>query len=160
MNGSQVTIRQAGPGDAASLAAMRYEFRAAEDTPAETRREFEQRCQRWMRERLSASTGWGCWIAEHQNGVVGHVWLQVFEKVPNPVSEAESHGYITNLYVRPAARGSSVGTRLLAAALDACGKAGVDSVILWATPGSRSLYARHGFHASEVLVELATRAVA
>lgn len=159
MNTSDVRIRQAGVADAASLAGLRYEFRAAEGTPVEGRQIFERRCERWMRERLSASSGWRCWVAEQQGEIVGHIWLHIFEKVPNPVSEAESHGYITNMYVRPSARGSSVGPRLLTTALDACEAARVDSVILWATPRSRSLYLRHGFDRSDALVELGARSV-
>lgn len=158
MNTSEVRIRKAESRDAATLARLRYEFRTAEDMTVEARTQFEQRCGSWMRERLSASTSWWCWVAEEQDSIVGHIWVHVFEKVPNPLSEAETHGYITNMYVCPSARGSSIGTRLLAAALDACAAVRVDSVILWATPPSRSLYARHGFGTSNVLMELSARA--
>ena len=42
----------------------------------------------------------------------------------------------------------------LGAALDRCRQQGVDAVILWPTPESRSLYERHGFKSETGLLEL------
>jgi len=75
---------------------------------------------------------------------VGTVWLQMVEKMPNPVAEPEVHGYVTNLYVRESARGGA-GGRLVAAALEECAAVGVHQAFLWPTPRSRSLYRRLGF---------------
>jgi GNAT superfamily N-acetyltransferase len=98
-----------------------------------------------MRQRLSATTPWRCWLAELPEGrVVGQLWLMLVEKIPNPAPELECHAYITNVYVRPEARGGA-GERLLLEALSWCRASGVDSVVLWPTERSRSLYARHGF---------------
>jgi GNAT superfamily N-acetyltransferase len=85
--------------------------------------------------------------------VVGTIWLHRIEKLPNPVGEAETHGYVSSLYVDPACRGEGLGGRLLGACLEACLAEGVDAVILWPTPRSRSLYQRHGFAVREDLLE-------
>ncbi|MGH7579428.1 MAG: GNAT family N-acetyltransferase, partial [Gemmatimonadales bacterium] len=81
------------------------------------------------------------------------VWLQLLDKLPNPVDEPERHGYVSSLYVRPAFRGAGLGSALLSACLEACDGAGVDAVLLWPTPASRSLYLRHGFAVREDLLE-------
>ena len=147
-------IRPATEHDAALLAELRYEFRASLDEAAESRHAFTSRCQSWMAERLrDDSSGWRCWVALAGDRVTGTVWLQVIEKVPNPVAEPEAHGYVTNLYVSPELRGRGIGGRLLQMAVDWCGSHGVDAVILWPTPESRTLYARHGFAAAEDLME-------
>ena len=65
-------------------------------------------------------------------------------KIPNPTAELERHAYISNVYVTPGARGG-IGTMLLSAALDAAKSEGVDSVVLWPSDRSRTLYLRHGF---------------
>ena len=83
----------------------------------------------------------------------GTVWLQWIEKIPNPVAELEWHGYITSLYVREAFRERRLGTALLETALAACDERGVDAVILWPTPRSRSLYLRHGFAVRDDIME-------
>lgn len=138
-------IRLAGPGDARELARLRYEFRAALNPPTEAEAEFVERCAGWMGERLETGSNWRCWVAEEGGVIGGHLWLQLIEKIPNPAPERELHGYITNVYVRPELRGAGVGAGLLEAALAFCGESGVDSVILWPTARSTTLYARHGF---------------
>jgi GNAT superfamily N-acetyltransferase len=146
-------IRPAQPGDSAVLARLRYEFRASEDPPLESELDFLARCAAWMETRLVAGGSWRAWLAEEPGGVAGTIWLQLIEKLPNPVGEAESHGYVSNLYVRPTRRGEGLGSRLLGACLDACVAGRVDAVILWPTPRSRPLYERHGFAVTNDLLE-------
>ena len=87
-----------------------------------------------------------CWLAEEPDGaLLGTVWVQILEKLPNPVHEPERHAYVTGFYVRPAARNLGVGSALLTAALALCSEQGTDTVFLWPTPRSRPLYLRHGF---------------
>ncbi len=137
--------RRAVPADALALARMRYEFRADLNQASEPLDAFVERTGRWMADRLTEDSVWRCWIATDGDRITGHLWLQLIEKIPNPAPELELHGYITNVYVDPAARGSSLGKRLMEAALSYCSETGVDSVILWPTERSRTLYARHGF---------------
>jgi GNAT superfamily N-acetyltransferase len=146
-------IRLATPADAPGLARLRYEFRAALNNPAEDREHFIARCAPWMAERLGEGSAWRCWVAEAGGAIRGHLWLQLIEKVPNPAPERELHGYITNVYVQPGARGDGTGAALLDAALAYCREAGVDSVILWPTERSQPLYARHGFDFPRDLME-------
>lgn len=138
-------IRLAIAADAHELARMRYDFRASQNPPVEAREEFVARCAPWMAARLGRESNWRCWVAEAPGGIVGHLWLQLIEKIPNPAPELEAHAYITNVYVDENARGGGIGRQLMEAALEFCREAGVDSVILWPTSRSRSLYARHGF---------------
>jgi GNAT superfamily N-acetyltransferase len=150
---SQATVRPATKADAATLARLRYEFRASQDPAVEPEADFLARCTTWMEARLVPAGWWRCWLAELAGRVVGTIWLHRIEKLPNPVGEAETHGYVSSLYVDPACRGEGLGGRLLGACLEACLAEGVDAVILWPTPRSRSLYQRHGFAVREDLLE-------
>ena len=149
-----IRIRTARAADARTLAVRRYEFRRAYASPGEREAEavFVRRCAAWMRRALRDRRRWRCWVAVASGDIVGHVWLQTIDKVPNPGAEAERHAYITNLYVQPAFRGGT-GQRLLAAAMAWCKARRMDSVILWPTDDSRSLYARHGFGVSGDLLD-------
>jgi L-amino acid N-acyltransferase YncA len=138
------TVRRAVPGDAAALAALRWEFRAGIGAANEERDAFVRRCEAWMSTRLAGGSPWRAWVAEADGEVVGTVWIEWMEKMPNPVDEPEVHAYVTNVYVRPEARGG-VGSRLLAAALEECAAAGVHQAFLWPTERSRALYRRFGF---------------
>ena len=152
-----VRIRPATADDAPRLAQLRWEFRAGTATAphrGESQEVFVARCRAWMRERLaddaSARRGsWYAWVAERgeEHDLVGQIWLQLIEKIPNPSSdEPEWHAYVSNLYVRPSARGG-LGTRLLDACLTwlAGSPYAVHDIVLWPSPQSRSLYERHGF---------------
>lgn len=146
-------IRLAIAYDAHHLARMRYEFRAAENPATEPREEFVARCSPWMAARLGSESSWRCWVASDPEGLVGHLWLQLIEKIPNPAPELECHAYITNVYVAPEARGTGIGRQLVEAALAFCRETGVDSVILWPTSRSRTLYSRHGFAVRDDIME-------
>jgi GNAT superfamily N-acetyltransferase len=88
---------------------------------------------------------WRCWVLDDGKQLLGHVCVQLFEKMPNPVKdEPELHAYVTNLYVIPEIRSQGFGKRLLDKALSWCRAQGTDAIILWASPGSRSLYRRCG----------------
>jgi GNAT superfamily N-acetyltransferase len=146
-------VREAGPVDALVLARLRYDFRAGLDAPLESEPDFLERCRRWMEDRLATGGAWKCWLADVRGEPAGAVWLQLLEKIPNPVGEPELHGYISSLYVRAEHRGSGVGSALLAACLGECESRGADAVFLWPTPRSRPLYERHGFEARNDLLE-------
>ncbi|HET8633630.1 MAG TPA: GNAT family N-acetyltransferase [Gemmatimonadales bacterium] len=148
-----ILIRRAGAADAEVLARLRYDFRAAEDPVIEQEAEFLARCTGWMAERLDADRRWRCWMAEHLGSPVGTIWLQLIEKLPNPVAEPELHGYISSLYVEPSRRGTGVGSRLLETCLRTCEEECVDAVLLWPTARSRALYARHGFAIRDDVME-------
>jgi GNAT superfamily N-acetyltransferase len=154
LKSESVSIRLATPSDAPMLARMRFEFRAGLGTTREDEDEFVSRCDEWMQKRLQPEGTWICWIAESSRKLLGHLWLQVVEKIPNPVVEPENHAYITNFYVRDEARGKGLGSAMLATALAWCRNHDVDAVILWPTPRSRSLYLRHGFSVRGDLLEL------
>ncbi|HEU0302430.1 MAG TPA: GNAT family N-acetyltransferase [Longimicrobium sp.] len=147
-------IRRAAPDDAPVLARLRFAFRAELGDAVEPEDAFVARCAPWMAERLAGDGPWRCWVAEDEGGIVGHAWMQLLEKVPNPVDEREHHAYVTNCYVVPARRGGGIGGLLLSAALAWCEASGVDAVILWPSRDSRSLYRRHGFAAPDDVLQL------
>lgn len=151
--GSEDLIRKAGSSDAPVLARLRYAFRAGLHPPIEGEEAFLERCRRWMVDRLTPGGVWHCWLAEERAVPIGSAWLQLLDKIPNPVGEPEVHGYVTSLYVHSEFRGRGIGSALLARCLGECQARGADSVFLWPTPRSRPLYDRHGFSVREDLLE-------
>ena len=100
------------------------------------------------------SSAWRCWVIDDGKQLLGHVCVQSFEKMPNPVNEPEAHAYLTNFYVVPEMRGRGLGMKLLNKALSWCRAQGADAVILWATAESRSLYRRCGLLEPADILEL------
>ena len=160
LQASQVTttnvhLRLANESDALALAKLRFALRSTMGPPVkEPESEFLARCRKWMSEHLRPGSNWQCWVAEADHALVGALWLQLVEKIPNPRSEPEYHAYLTNFYIQESHRGKGMGTRLLTIALDWCRARKVHAVILWPTEKSRSLYERHGFAVRSDLLEL------
>ena len=100
------------------------------------------------------SSRWHCWVIDDGKQMLGHVCVQLFEKMPNPVNEPEAHAYLTNFYVVPEMRGHGLGKKLLNKALSWCCAQGVDAVILWATAESKALYRRCGLVEPADILEL------
>jgi GNAT superfamily N-acetyltransferase len=145
-------IRPATPDDAPTLAELRWEFRAGRDPAIEERQVFVDRCTLWMAREL-AGTAWRAWVALDGNRIIGQVWVNRIHKVPNPIDEREHHAYLSNLYVRPSARGG-VGTALLETVLAWARANGVDRVVLWPSARSVTLYRRHQFRRDADVMEL------
>src|SRR5246127_2077701 len=138
-------IRLATSADWPALAEMRYRFRTEVGSPAEPKSRFVRRCTSWMKKRFrSGSSLWRCWVVDDGKQLLGHVCVQLFEKMPNPVNEPEAHAYLTNFYVVSEMRGRGLGKKLLNKALSWCRTRQTDAVILWATVASRPLYRRSG----------------
>jgi hypothetical protein len=163
-----IEIRPARPSDADALAELRWEFRAGPGGTTESHDAFVARCAAWMQKELADGESWRAWVALEVEGpaagpeprrgdaghkIVGQVWLHTINKVPNPMAERERHAYLSNLYVTPPARGG-VGTRLLETVLAQASADLVDSVVLWPSARSRSLYSRRGFTAHGEVLEL------
>ena len=148
-------IRAAAAADATALAELRWEFRTSGSDPNETHDAFVRRCTAWMLRELQRGS-WHAWVAVDDEAIVGQVWLFVVEKIPNPIAELEKLGYISNLYVKPSARGS-IGTRLLESALEWCRANQIDRAVLWPTSRSITLYLRHGSARDADVMELKIR---
>ena len=146
-------IRLASERDTTELAKLRFALRSRGSSNVETEAAFLKRCELWISEALRA-TKWRCWVAERDGILVGALWLQLIEKIPNPTFESECLGYITNFFVTESTRGKGLGSRILNEALTWCLEENVHSVILWPTEKSRSLYQRHGFAVPDDLLEL------
>lgn len=146
-------IRPATVDDAASLAALRWEFRSGRAPAVESESAFVERCTAWMRRELDAGGSWRAWAADRGGALVGQIWLRVIDKIPNPVGERDRQGYVSNLYVRPTERGG-IGTQLLETAIEWAGTQGADRIVLWPTPRSVTLYERHGFVRTGDVMEL------
>lgn len=152
---ARVRIRLATSRDWNALAEMRYQFRAELGSPTESKSQFVRRFTSWMRKRFdSGPSTWRCWVLDDGKQLLGHACVRLFQKMPNPVNEPEAHAYLTNFYVVPEMRSHGFGRRLLNKAVSWCRSQEVDAIILWASPGSRSLYRQCGLSNSADIFEL------
>ena len=153
-----IQIRTAAASDAPQLANLRFGLRSR-PTNIEAKDDFLRRCSHWMATALQQDD-WLCWVAERDGMLVGALWLQLIDKIPNPTTEPERIAYITNFFIDESQRGQGLGTCMLNEVLAWCrneqsnGERLIAGIILWPTDRSRPLYLRHGFQVPTNLLEL------
>src|SRR5207249_11827173 len=90
-------IRVATSADWRALAEMRYRFRTELGSPAEPKSRFVRRCTSWMKKRFRVgSSPWRCWVLDDGKQLLGHVCVQLFEKMPNPVKDRAGASCLRN----------------------------------------------------------------
>jgi GNAT superfamily N-acetyltransferase len=149
-----LSVRIASESDAMMLARLRYELRSSGRDVVENELTFLERCACWMQRRLELESSWKCWIAEWDQEPVGSVWVQLIEKIPNPITEGESYVYLTSFYVREQYRSKGIGAMLLSAAVAWSKSQKAHAVILWPTERSKPFYSRHGFVVADDVMQL------
>jgi GNAT superfamily N-acetyltransferase len=89
-------------------------------------------------------------VAEAKGEVVANAFVQGVPKVPRPGRFDDALGYVTNFYVRPSHRNQGLGTVLLRRVVDWARARDLETLVVWPSRRSRSLYSRAGFAPGEV----------
>ena len=139
-------VRSAGPADVEALARLRAAWREEEATP-----QFVAAVRAWM-VREERSRIW--WLAEHDGEAIGMVNVKTFERMPSPDRAPSRWGYLANLYVVPAYRGSGAGSELIKAAVAHARAHGFVRLVLAPSELATPLYNRHGFRRADELLVL------
>ena len=149
-------VRRAVADDAAALARMRLAFKREDNDGAPSpvaEATFVDATSLWLRERLENGS-WLAWVAEVDGQVCGHVFLHLVEKVPDPYAGSAVLGYVTNFYVTPDHRDLGLGRLLLDALRAHTRDENFDTIVVWPSERSASLYKRTGFALPQELLEL------
>ncbi|MFE3883707.1 GNAT family N-acetyltransferase [Streptomyces lydicus] len=146
-------VRRARPADAPVLARLRWAFKH-EDHEGDASAEVHSlvQAEQWIRERLEGGR-WLAWMVDSDGKACGHVFLHLVERVPEPYEDNSPLGYVTNFYVIPACRNRGCGAALLGALRQYAREVRTDTLIVWPSEGSVSLYRRSGFLPSTDLLE-------
>lgn len=150
-------VRRAGPEDAGELAHLRWRFRTEhEPEHDEPWEDFATWAVPFFRRALSGDR-WAMWLAEAGGHVVGCACVQVVDVVPRPNRpEQRAWGYVTNVYVEPEHRGG-LGAVLVDEAVRWAEGEGLETLVVWPSERSVSLYRRAGFAEPETLLERPSR---
>jgi GNAT superfamily N-acetyltransferase len=141
-------------GDAVKLAEMRWDFRTEgqQAVPAIPKGEFVATCAKFIEQGLSAGE-WVCWIAEADQEIIAHIFVQRVIKVPKPNRLRDEYGFVTNVYTRPAHRGRGIGSDLLGRVVTWAREVDLDTLIVWPSEESVPFYERVGFAGENEVLE-------
>ena len=151
---AMIQIRAASTTDARALAELRWEFRSAQNAPAEAHDAFVKRCAMWMRRELQSSGAWKAWVAL-DNQVACRTGVAA-DDPEDPEPEPARRSGADRLPVQPV-RHRRVSRRhrhqaARSGALLVPRRTDIDRVVLWPSRRSVTLYLSHGFsHGGEVM---------
>jgi GNAT superfamily N-acetyltransferase len=139
-------IRVAGSDDVPALASLRRAWAEENaDRPIEDD-DFEDVFSQWFEHEQHQRV---TWIAEVDGDPVGMLNMLVFTRMPKPRSAdspwSPQWGYVANVYVRPAHRGTGLGRELVDAVTSYADEHGFARLVLAPSERSVPLYTRAGF---------------
>jgi GNAT superfamily N-acetyltransferase len=141
-----MNIRLAEAKDIKQLIKMRWDFTIEYD---ESKRnasfnDFEKECQSFLENAINCGQ-WFIWVAEENEKVVSHIYIELIQKVPRPGRITYPFAYMTNVYTVPEYRNMGVGSKILKTIDKWIKENNYEFVIVWPSDESINYYKKNGY---------------
>lgn len=147
----KVKIRLAETKDIDQLIKMRWDFTIEYDESKShgSYEDFREECQVFLENAITGSD-WYIWVAEENDRVVSHIYIELIQKVPRPGRVTRPFAYMTNVYTVPEYRSKGVGSKLLRSINSWIEERNYEFVIVWPSDEAIDYYKRNGYvHSTE-----------
>ncbi|SHH28420.1 GNAT family N-acetyltransferase [Virgibacillus chiguensis] len=139
-------IRFAEKKDIKQLIKMRWDFTIEYD---ESKRNasyysFEKECQIFLENAMNSSQ-WFIWVAEENEKVISHIYVELIQKVPRPGRVTHPFAYMTNVFTIPDYRNKGVGSKMLKTINNWTKENNYEFVIVWPNDESINYYKKNGY---------------
>lgn len=144
-------IRLAEIKDIPQLIKMRWDFTIEYDESKRTAsyESFVKECQSFLEQAINGEQ-WYIWVAEENETIVSHIYIEVIQKVPRPGRITYPFAYMTNVYTIPEYRNKGIGSALLQTINEWIKENKYEFVIVWPSEDSNGYYEKNGYvHCSE-----------
>lgn len=143
-----MNIRLATLQDIGQLVQMRWDF-TLEDYPNKTYSEedwdrFSIECSAFLHQAIR-SERWHIWVAESDNEIVSHIYIELIQKVPRPGRITYPFAYMTNVYIKEMYRRKGIGTKLLTTINHWIQENKYEFVIVWPSEDGIEFYKKNGY---------------
>lgn len=142
-----MNIRLATEKDIDQLIKMRWDFTNEFNETKVGEEEYDlfyQECNSFLIEALR-NDRWFIWVAEKDDTILSHVYIEIINKVPRPGRKTNPFTYMTNVYTVPEHRGQQIGSKLLKQIEIWSRKNEYEFIIVWPSEWSTEFYARNGY---------------
>lgn len=141
-------IRLAEIRDIDQLIQMRWDF-TLEDFEINTfkRNDYQSfvvECRQFLESAIS-SNNWFIWVAEEEEKIVSHIYLELIHKVPRPGRITYPFVYMTNVYTSKDARNKGIGSKLITTINEWVKKEHYEFIIVWPSEESTGYYQKNGY---------------
>ncbi|MGY0694572.1 GNAT family N-acetyltransferase [Virgibacillus sp. FSP13] len=149
-----MNIRLAETKDIKQLIKMRWDFTVEFDESKgdELYDGFEKECQSFLENALN-SHQWFIWVAEENENIVSHIYIELIQKVPRPGRITYPFAYMTNVYTVPEYRNKGVGGKVLNLINKWIKENNYEFVIVWPSEEAINYYKKNDYdHCTEPMV--------
>ena len=141
-----MTIRFAEVKDIEQLIKMRWDFTIEYE---ESKKEasyvhFKKECHAFLSSAINSGC-WFIWVAEENDKIISHIYIELIEKVPRPGRVTYPFAYMTNVYTVPEYRGKGIGSEVLCEINKWIKENNYEFVIVWPSEDSIQYYERNGY---------------
>ncbi|GIQ69010.1 N-acetyltransferase [Xylanibacillus composti] len=138
-------IRLAEPYDIDSLVRMRWDFTYEHYPIIEASYgDFQEECSVFLHKAMSNGK-WFIWVAELNDKIVSHIYIELIDKVPKPGRTTYPFVYMTNVYTIPEYRSKGIGGRLLKRIEEWGRENRHEFIMVWPSDDGVPFYARNGY---------------
>ncbi|WP_026907276.1 GNAT family N-acetyltransferase [Paucisalibacillus globulus] len=141
-----MNIRLAEMKDIKQLIKMRWDFTIEHDESKanESYDDFEKECQTFLKNALNGRD-WFIWVAEENDRVVSHIYIELIQKVPRPGRITHPFAYMTNVFTIPEYRNKGIGSKLLRSINKWIEENNYEFVIVWPSDDAINYYEKNGY---------------
>lgn len=148
-----MNIRLAEEKDIKQLIKMRWDCTIEHDETNKIEKtsfhNFENECQTFLEDALNESQ-WFIWVAEENDKILSHIYIELIQKVPRPGRITYPFAYMTNVYTIPEYRNQGIGSKLLSTINRWAKENNYEFIIVWPSDDSIQYYKKNGYsHCTE-----------
>jgi GNAT superfamily N-acetyltransferase len=149
-----VQIRLAVEKDIDQLIRMRYDFTLeySPDIVADYE-QFYLECKVFLQDAITGAR-WFIWIAEVDEKIVSHIYIELIDKVPRPGRITYPFGYVTNVYTLPQFRSKGIGSKISKSTEEWVRVNHLEFLIVWPSDEGVAFYERNGYVKAAEAMEL------
>lgn len=154
----KIVYRQATASDIDQLVDLRWAFRTelGETNPKLAIGDFRKGCKKFLADGLQSGQ-WIYWIAEDEEKIVSHAFVQKVSMIPNPNRIQDEWGYLTNCYTKPEYRSQGIGSELMKKLIGWARTIDLELLIVWPSDESVEFYKQFGFSQKHEILQLSLR---
>ncbi|WP_349407497.1 GNAT family N-acetyltransferase [Pseudalkalibacillus sp. SCS-8] len=153
-----MNIRLAENKDISQLVRMRWDFTIEYDESKKTASydDFELECKAFLEDAIKGNQ-WFIWVAEVNERVVSHIYIELIHKVPRPGRQTYPFAFMTNVYTVKDFRNKRIGSKLLSTINEWAKENRYEFIIVWPSEESINYYKKNGYvHCTEPMEHFIT----
>lgn len=143
-----MNIRKAELEDIEQLIKMRWDFTVEDDVNGKIKQSeyinFQKECRSFLVDAIN-SKQWIIWVAEVNEEIVSHIYIELIQKVPRPGRITYPFAYMTNVFTLKEFRGNGIGSKLITNVNKWANEMNNEFIIVWPSEGSIDFYKSNGY---------------